>query len=415
VAPVHTASRVEHADHRDLRHALDGSDLEELTEVLNRRFGVRGPTPYDRTAIVRALIARHFLPRLKAEKIPTLTALCVALENNPALREACGFGYFGRIPSRSTFSREHTELSGPRYRHLLRRCILQVLICLKGHLPDLGEQIAIDSTVVEMYANPNRRTNSDPRATWTKVHSARHKDGIWKYGYKLHAAVDANYDIPLSLLTTTAKTSDMTMLIPLMDRVWADGFDPKVVIADRGYDWIVNSTWLYDHGVDPVIHKRRTKSGVHRRKWTKLVFNVDGVPLCKCGEERPFLRTDPRTGHHVYGPVEGCGREGKFPGMSDCEDEVRVDPSRDRRLFGGDIRRGSAEWRLMYNKRWASERPFSRWKEDGCAEDHRFRGHDKIELEVLLEMLVDLVNILLKVEAEERCDTEAVSQLPIAA
>ena len=324
-------------------HALDETDLEELTEVLNRQFGVRGPKPYDRTAIVRTLIARHFLPRQKAEKIPTLTALCVALENNPALREACGFGRDGRIPSMSTVSRVHTQLSGPRFRHLLRRCIQQVLRCLKGHLPDLGEEIAIDSTVVESYANPNRTPKSDPGATWTKVHNSRQRKGIWKYGYKFHAAVDANYDIPLSLLTTTAKTSDMHMLIPLMDRVWADGFDPRVVIADRGYDKKANSTWLYDHGVDPVIHKRGTPSGVHRRRWTKLVFSIKGIPLCKCGEERPFLRTDPWTGHHVYGPVEGCGREGKFPGMSDCEDEVRVDPSRDRRLFGGNIRRGSYE------------------------------------------------------------------------
>ena len=268
---------------------------------------------------------------------------------------------------------------------------------------------------METCANPYRTADSDPKATWTKVHNARHKDGIWKHGYKLHVAVDANHDIPLTLLTTTAKTSDMHMLIPLMERVWADGFDPRVVIADRGYDSIVNSTWLYDHGVDQVIHKRGTKSRVLRREWTKLVFNVDGKPLCKCGEERPFLRTDPRTGHHVYGPVEGCDREGKFPGMSDCEDEVRVDPSKDRRLFGGDIRRGSYEWRLVYRKRWASERPFSRWKANGCVDDHRFRGHDKIELEVLLAMLVDLVTMLLKVEAEERCESEAVTQLPIAA
>ena len=108
---------------------------------------------------------------------------------------------------------------------------------------------------------------------------------------------------------------------------------------------MVNSTWLYDHGVEPVIHKRRTMSGVHRRQWTKLVFNVDGIPLCECGKERPF----------------------------------------------------------------------SRWKGDGCVEDHRLRGHDKIELEVMLEMLVDLVNMLLKVEAEERCKTQVEGYLPIAA
>ena len=77
-----------------------------------------------------------------------------------------------------------------------------------------------------------------------------------------------------------------------------------------------------------------------------------------------------------------------------------MDPDWDRRLLGGSIPRDSHQWGLMYTKRWGSERPFSSWKEQGIADDHRFRGHDKIEFHVMLEMLAHLVDILLKPEAE---------------
>ena len=97
--------------------------------------------------------------------------------------------------------------------------LISVLICLKGYLPDLGKQIAIDSTVVETYANPNRTPGSDRKAAWTKVHNAKNLKGKYVYGYKTHAAFDANYDAPLGFLMTTAKTADVYMLIPLMERV----------------------------------------------------------------------------------------------------------------------------------------------------------------------------------------------------
>ena len=253
--------------------------------VLLRPPGLRGPKPYDREPIVRALIARHFLPRKKRAKTPTLTALCGELENNSDLREDCGFGTDGDVLSRSTFSRVHTQLTGSKYRYLLNRCILQVLTLLNGHLPDLGEEIAVDSTVIETYANLNRTPLSDPRATWTKVTTAKHPEGVWKYGYKFHTAVDANHGIPLGFITTTAKRHDEMMLIPLVEGVWADGFYPRVVIADRGYDSSANNEWLHEHKIAPVIRMRRTPSGVHRLKWTKLEFNNNGIPLiplCEC-------------------------------------------------------------------------------------------------------------------------------------
>ena len=73
----------------------------------------------------------------------------------------------------------------------------------------------MDSMVVETYANPNRTPGRDPKASWTKKHDAKNREGIWLFGYKFHAIVDVNYDIPLGFISTTAKTHDLLMLIPL--------------------------------------------------------------------------------------------------------------------------------------------------------------------------------------------------------
>ena len=43
---------------------------------------------------------------------------------------------------------------------------------------------------------------------------------------------------------------------------------------------------------------------VHTWKRTDFLLNLDGKPLCDCGEERSFLRTDTKTGHYVYGAIE---------------------------------------------------------------------------------------------------------------
>ena len=64
-----------------------------------------------------------------------------------------------------------------------------------------------------------------------------------------------------------------------------------------------------------------------------------------------------------------------------------VNPRENIRLFGGEIRRGSEEWDLVYRKRWSVERVFSRWKVEGRLNDHRFRQGKTIRLYSMLQML----------------------------
>ena len=73
---------------------------------------------------------------------------------------------------------------------------------------------------------------------------------------------------------------------------------------------------------------------MHTWKWAKLEFNLDGKPLCECGEERLILRTDLKTAQNVFGAMETRNRGGKFPVMSDCEKELRSPEARTGGLYG---------------------------------------------------------------------------------
>ena len=390
-------------DFEELKHDLDRSVSSEMVSAVSAPPRPTGRKPYDREPIVRTVYAFYHLK--VADTIFDLHWMLVYI---PAFRQACGFTG-DKVPSRPTLSRVFTAMTD--YLDLVDKRIESVQDEIKEYLPDLGKEVAVDSTTVETNANPNRKPNSDPEAGRTKVETAR-EGKRWVYGYKAHTVVDANYDIPLAVIMTPANISDTKRLKPQMEAVQARGYEPEVVIADRGYDAGEHSRWLHQMGITPVIHKRRPKSGVHRKRrsdGTYAYYTTDGFPTCECGHVREYLRTDPKTGRHLYGRIEGCNRGGKlpFPTIAECDVDVWVDPDDDPRLFGGNIRRGSREWLIKYAKRWKVERVFSRWKLVGRLGRHYFRGRAKIELHTRLQMLAYLEKVLSKLRAAAEMPTAA--------
>ena len=56
------------------------------------------------------------------------------------------------------------------------------------------------------------------------------------------------------------------------------------------------------------------------------------------------------------------------------------DPSKDWRVFGKEVRRGSPEWDKLYDCRGGIERIFAWWKTGLDIENHYYRGKDNIRL-----------------------------------
>ena len=306
-------------------------------------------------------------------------ALIRELDTNPVLKELCGFE---TLPHRTTFNRFIQRLS--HHADLVEAAFNRLTHEIASLLPDLGREIAVDSTVVRSHSNPNRKHISDPEASWTAKTSARAKSQKeWYWGYKLHMVADSRYGIPLTQIVTTAKRSDSPELPPLIAKAQGlhDWLRPKVVTADKGYDSRQNHQHLYQQGILPIIPLRRPSNA----KLHEGIYTALGIPTCVGQVPMRYVRSDPKRGH-LYRCV-GCHlATSTRGGIRHCDTEVWEDPKRDIRLFGA-VRRDSPEWKELYGRRQAVERVFKSLKESRRLERHCLRGLRQITLHSLMSVL----------------------------
>ena len=385
-------------DLMELRQILKQVNIAPIEKALTGPAGRRGRRPYPRGPMIRAYLSMSY------QGTTDISALHRKLMNAPVLRAVCGFTTY--LPSRPTLSRVFCQIK--EMHGLLEGCLSEITESLSDYLPDLGREVAVDSTMVKTNSNTKREPLSDAEATWGKQHSAQESKGWrWVFGYKAHLVADANYDVPLALIVTTGSESDTNYLVsPLEKLQW----QPDAVKADRGYDRKYNNEWPHERGVAPVIHKRKPpKKEYHIRGRGKRrkCYSTKGTPLCKCGHERSFLGIDPETGERIYGPIGDCAREGELKGFSHCDFEVRVNLDDDIRLFGGVIRRDGPEWKTAYKERWSVERVISKWKHGKVLESHSFRGLSSMRLLIMLDAVMGSAEKLARARLEEA--------LPVAA
>ncbi len=269
-------------------------------------------------------------------------------------------------------------------------------------LPGFGEKVALDSTAVRSHSNPNRKTVSDPEASWTAKNSAKAKKGgkEWHFGYKYHAVADATYGVPITGFVTTASRHDSPELPKIMEKAQTKygWFSPDVAIADKGYDARSNHEWLAKHGITPIIHIRsQPKKALHEG-----IYTDEGVPTCMGLVPMDYVRSDPQKGHLYQCRRDGCILRGRR-GVRYCEDEVWEDPKKDIRLFGS-VRRGSREWREAYALRQSIERVFKGLKESRRLEKHCVRGLKKMSLHCTMSVLAFQATALVHLQAGEAAD-----------
>ena len=367
---------------------LDAADLLQRLE----EYRPTGRSGYSLLALWQAYVASFVL------NLPHTNALIRRLEDEPDFRHLCGFGDV--LPHRTTFNRFIQRLS--YHPDLVVACFARLTHHLKQLLPDLGAEVAIDSTTVRSHCNPNRskvrrgvKRVSDPEASWTAKNSARAKTGgkEWHHGYKVHMVADANYGLPLAHVVTTAKRNDSPELPTVMEHAEAlyPWFRPAVAVADRGYDSRANHEYLHQKGILPIIHIRRTDKD--------SIYTLEGVPTCLGQVPMEYVRSDPEKGH-LY-RCRGCHLAGSMRGgIRHCDTEVWEDPTQNIRLFGV-LRRGSQEWKDLYTKRQAIERVFKSMKESRRLERHCVRGLRQITLHSLMSALAFQATVLVRLQAGE--------------
>lgn len=313
------------------------------------------------------------------------------LEENPSLIQICDFAMDEALPSRWTFDRfiislaEHLE----PIERLLDRAVDQ----LHEQLPEFGVTVAIDSTPVRSHSNPQRKVKSDPEADFMVKEGSIRK--VWKWGYKLHLLIDTVWELPIAYEVTLARESDVTHLIPLLNKArqkfaW---FKPWHIVADKGYDAGYNYKAAYNIGAIPIIKMKERP----QRQDAKYSLDVSGIPHCEAGLPLLLMGHDRKKGMKYVCPH----RAGKIKCslLHNCTLKVVwIRPFWEYRKFCS-ISRDSEQWNEIYSKRSAIERVNSKLKEHRRLDSHCHRGLSKIRLHCLMSVLSLAITALAEANA----------------
>ena len=362
--------------------------LDEI--AASRRNGRPGYPP---TAMFRAFCLKY----LVGERYTV--ALIERLRSSPRLREICGFG--DAVPSESTFSRFVSRLAA--LENFTDRAIAEMVERLRERLPDVGENVAVDSTDIEAYANPNRSEPRDVDAAWghrtTKAKSKSKKETEPFYGYKVHAISDAVHGVPLAHIVLPGNKNDSPQLSALVDKIRSlyPWLRPRHLFADRGYDSQANHKRLVERGIAPIIHVRKPTAEDRLYNGT---YSKKGHPVCDGRTPMEYLRTAPDGKHLFRCPPDGCALKARSSGaVRYCDTtELWVDPADNYRALGV-VFRDSAEWKRLYARRQVIERMFGSLKRSRLLDQFQFLRRNKIELHLGLSVLTYATTMLTRLDA----------------
>ena len=94
--------------------------------------------------------------------LPHTNALIRRLQDDLILRFICRFGK--SLPHRTTFNRFIQRMA--HHADLVKVCFARLTDRLKELLPDLGQEVAIDATVVRTHSNPDRKQVDEISRAW---------------------------------------------------------------------------------------------------------------------------------------------------------------------------------------------------------------------------------------------------------
>jgi hypothetical protein len=351
---------------------LDSPEIAQLvTELVATRWTGRPGYP------IRMMVGMALAKSIY--KLPTWTRTVALVSEHAALRAALGCPDESDVPSVHACYRFTAKLR--KFKPLLDACLDRVTAALHEQIPDLGATVAIDASDMPAYANgqrylykggPERKTYSDPDATWGHRSAVSTRAAGSFYGYKLHQVVCAITGLPLAWRVETAKDSESTFAMPLLDAVKARGFRPEVAIMDMGYDHEAIYADCEQRDCHPIIPLRQTpavKAGKHL------------PPTCEHGEWTFAGAETKRRAAKWRCPTGECSPASRWIGASRLHTLIP---------------RGTARWKKLYRLRGSVERENGRLKNEWALLPLRVRRIERVRLHADLTILARLATALAK-------------------
>jgi IS5 family transposase len=230
---------------------VDWSEIEALLAPL--RSGRMGAPAYPSLTLFRALLLQQWF----ALSDPALEE---ALSDRLSFRKFLGLGLSEPVPDHSTLWRFREQLAQDG-RSAQAFALIEKQIDKAGFVVKRGT--LIDATLIPSAVNPPEppagpmpcdedgrpasklvKSPIDPDAAWTK------KESRYRFGYKIHAALDAGSRIVRRAVFTPANINDS---VPGTDLICGD---EGIVYADKAYDSNKRRAFLQAKGIRDGIMRR---------------------------------------------------------------------------------------------------------------------------------------------------------------
>ena len=419
----------------------------DLAEVLDAPHEHGGNPGYPAYPMLRALIMQHALNERYAN------AFLDRLGSDDRLLRICGLEC---APSEGAYSRFKKKLAP--HEDLLWLTVAEVFLECGNDIerlreegvvpegkPPLGHSLVMDSTDVESWARPGRKSrktgeeipSKDPDAKWGRrtaknprsSKSTSSKRGSSKagkaanakaesgeassqddkktesyHGYKVNFVTDGNYGLPLYAATRPANASDVTVMVQDLDDCLAlyQSVKPKYFLSDKGYDKLDNIKHVVSLGMIPVMAVRRPeKDKKTGKRLYDGTYDEVGRPTCIGGQSMEYVETDPEKGHLFRCPTDGCPLKETVQFTRHCDHEHYEKPEGRLLRIVGLLPRCSEEWKAEYKKQPSEERYFSSAKHSRLLDTHRYLNGQKVSLHVLLSILSYLATALARLKADD--------------
>ena len=328
--------------------------FDDLRPQLAALYSPVGRPSIDPELMIRMLLV-GYLYGIRSE-----TRLCEEVHLNLAYRWFCRLGFEGRVPDRSSFSKNrHGRFAQG---DVLRSVFEMVLRCCMDAGLVGGAGALVDGSTVEADANRDKRaapgdlqaawrmaddvtrpvrayleqleaeaseeregpvhpapkviSQTDPQAAWST------KDGPGRFSYETNYLVDDQNAIIVDVEATPARLSQeivaaKAMLERSRDRV---GFAPASLAADKSYGTAPFLAWLLERNVTPFVPVLDRK-GQTDGKLTRDEFAYDHARdcfVCPEGHNLILRSITPETGVKRYRPSASACRH--CPRKPDCTD-----------------------------------------------------------------------------------------------
>ena len=202
----------------------------------------RGPKGHPVETLWHCFVTKYYL------NLGSTADLMRTLRYNPFIAAVCGLTEERGIPSEPTMCRFFKKLASkhvlPRLKDVSRSMIRRQY----DELPGFGKRVAMDSTTLKAWSNPNRTPVSDADAGWS-VKKGSHGRKEATYGWKLHLLVDCEYQLPVSANVSAGNVNDSQRATNLLSeaRFAYPAFNPDYTLADAGYSSDKLRRTIYRH------------------------------------------------------------------------------------------------------------------------------------------------------------------------